>query len=229
MLRSVYASFSYLGIVALPAAFILGFRYDANAPLANTYFNLVLYAVFIGIHILMTMPALKDAVFGRPEGTTFERRIYVTISVVTWILVYGIHKPIGGVGFLPPVWLQFIGLCGVLLSVVAFFEFATFEGLGSLLGLPGTELSHSVGAETPLMTEGPYANIRHPMYRAACFEVFASLLIHPHTGQLLFAVLVATSFLAFIPFEEHQLIKARGDEYRDYIKRTPFRVLKGVW
>jgi protein-S-isoprenylcysteine O-methyltransferase Ste14 len=229
MLRSFYAAFSYLGAVALPAAFIMGFRYDANAPVDNVYFNLVLYAVFIAVHIIMTMPAFKRAVFGRPEGTISERQIFVTISVVTWVGVYALHKPVGGLSFVSPAWLQFIGICGVLLAVVAFFEFATFEGLASLLGLPGSELSHSVGTETPLMTQGSYAAIRHPMYRAACFEVFASLLIYPHMGQLLFAVLVAASFLGFVPFEERQLIKARGDEYREYMKRTPSRVFKGIW
>ncbi len=95
--------------------------------------------------------------------------------------------------------------------------------------MPGTELSHSVGAETPLMTEGPYARVRHPMYRAAFFYAFSSLLIHPNAGQLLFAVMVSASFLGFISFEERQLIKARGEEYRDYMRRTPYRVFHDLW
>ena len=99
----------------------------------------------------------------------------------------------------------------VLLSVFAFFEFANCEALDNLLGVPGAEISHSVGSETPLMTEGPYANVRQPMYRAAFFLTFSSLLIHPHTGQVLFATMVAASFLGFIPFEERLLLKARGE------------------
>ena len=58
-----------------------------------------------------------------------------------------------------------------------FFEFANFEALDNLLGVPGAEIRHSVGSETPLMTEDPYANVRHPMYRAAFFLTFSSLLI----------------------------------------------------
>ncbi|UCE87790.1 MAG: isoprenylcysteine carboxylmethyltransferase family protein [Deltaproteobacteria bacterium] len=229
MFKHAYWFFSYLGVMSFSAAFAMGFRHDPQAPFANLVFNVILYTVFIAVHILMTTPAFKKAVFGRPEGTTFERRIFVTVSVVTWVSVYWLHKPTGGFAFVAPAWLQFIGTCGLLLSVVAFFEFATFESLGRLLGLPGNELSHSAGAETPLMTEGPYASVRHPMYRAACFIVLCSLLIHPHAGQLLFAVLSAASFLGFVPFEEAQLVRARGEEYREYMRRTPFRAFRGVW
>jgi len=112
---------------------------------------------------------------------------------------------------------------------VSFYEFSTFENLGMFLGVPGAELAFSAGAETPLMTAGGYSRVRHPMYRAALVMNFASLLIHPNASQLFFAVLVTASFLLFIPFEEHQLLKARGDEYRAYQAATPYRVLRGVW
>ncbi|TDI95810.1 MAG: isoprenylcysteine carboxylmethyltransferase family protein [Deltaproteobacteria bacterium] len=229
MFNKLYWFFSYLGLMVLAASFVMGFRYEAGAPVGNILFNLGLYAIYIAVHIVMTLPAFKRAVFGHVEGTPAERRIYVTISILTWVGVYAFHQPVPGFAVNAPQWVQFIGLCDFLLSVVAFFEFATFESLGSLLGMPGSELSHSVGAETPLMTEGPYASVRHPMYRAAFFYAFSSLLIHPNTGQLLFAVMVSASFLGFIPFEERQLIKARGEEYRDYMRRTPYRVFHDLW
>ncbi len=229
MFSKLYWLFSYLGLMVLSASFVMGFRHEVGAPVSNVFFNLLLYGVFIAVHTVMTMPAFKQAVFGRPEGTPFERRVYVTVSVLTWVGVYWLHQPVPGFAFVAPQWLQFIGLCAVILSIVAFFEFATFEALGSLLGMPDTELSHSVGTETPLMTEGPYASVRHPMYRAAFFYTFSSLLIHPNAGQLMFAAMVSASFLGFISFEERQLIKARGDEYREYMGRTPYRVFHGVW
>ena len=182
MFKRLYWLFSYLGVMTLSAAFLMGFRYEPGAPVGNAIFNVLLYAVFIAVHIVMTMPAFKKAVFGRPEGTEFERRIYIAVSVVTWVGIYWLHQPVGGFAFPSPVWLQFVGLCAVLLSVVAFFEFATFESLGNLVGMPGSQLSHSVGGETPLMREGPYARVRHPMYRAAVFIVFASLLVHPNAS-----------------------------------------------
>jgi len=115
----------------------------------------------------------------------------------------------------------------VLLGVIPFFEFATIEGLGSLLGVPGRELSHAT--EAPLMTESPYASVRHPMYRDATLYMLASLLIHPNAGQLLFVIFGALGFLAFVPIEERQLMHARGEEYRSYMQVTRYRVFRGIW
>jgi protein-S-isoprenylcysteine O-methyltransferase Ste14 len=67
------------------------------------------------------------------------------------------------------------------------------------------------------------------MYRAAFFITFCSLFIHPNAAQLAFAMMVSLSFLGFVPFEEHQLIKARGEEYRNYKSATPYRVFQGIW
>jgi protein-S-isoprenylcysteine O-methyltransferase Ste14 len=44
----------------------------------------------------------------------------------------------------------------------------------------------------------------------------------------IYAAFIA-SFLAFIPFEERQLLRARGDAYRAYIGETPYRVFRGIW
>jgi protein-S-isoprenylcysteine O-methyltransferase Ste14 len=229
MLGRLYTPFAFLGAMSFSAAFFMGFRHEAGAPAANILFNIALFAAFIVVHIAMTMPAFKKVVFGRPEGTLFERQIYVTISIVTWVGLYCFHEPIGLFGFTSPAWLQFIGYCAMVLSVVGFFEFANFEVIGGLLGKPGTDLSHSVGNETPIMREGSYASVRHPMYRAAFFITFSSLLVHPNAAQLFFAILTSAGFLGFIPFEEHQLVKARGDDYRDYMRETPYRAFRGIW
>jgi methanethiol S-methyltransferase len=229
MINRAYWAFSYLGLMTVWASFIMGFRHEHDAPIGNLGFNILIYAAFIAVHIVMTMPSFKAAMFGARAGTAFERRIYIAITVVTWVAVYWLHRPIPGFAWPPPAWLRYAGVCAVLVSIAGFFEFATFEGLDQLLGISSARLSHSVGSETPLMTEGPYASVRHPMYRAAFFVTFSSLLIHPNAAQLLFAILTSVSFLGFIPFEEHQLLKARGDDYRAYMARTPYRVFRGIW
>ncbi len=229
MFARAYWLFACLGLMTFSASFIMGFRYDPNAPARNLVIDVAMYAAYIAVHIGMTLPSFKKAVYGRPEGTPAERQIYVTVAILTWLVLYGLHLPVGGVGFAPPAWLQYFGLCAVLLSFVGFFEFATFANLGQLLGVPGAELSHTAGSETPLMTEGPYAAVRHPMYRAAFFLTAASLVIHPNASQLLFAVLTAGSFVGFIPLEERQLLRSRGEAYRDYMRATPYRVFRGIW
>jgi protein-S-isoprenylcysteine O-methyltransferase Ste14 len=227
MSRALYAAFAYVGLLAVPATYIAGWRYDPMAPGANLYFDLVLFAAFIGVHFLMTTAWFKRAVYGRAEGTPTERRVYIGVSITTWVGLYVLHRPLPGPGFEAAPWLQFVGLCCVLLGVVGFFEFATLRGLGSLLGVPGLEVSHTV--EAPLMTEGPYASVRHPMYRAATLYMLASLLMHPNSAQLVFALLGALGFIAFVPIEERHLLRTRGDEYRAYMQVTRYRVFRGIW
>ena len=228
MWTPIYRLFAYLGLMTFWASFIMGFRHSPDTPITNLWFNVAIYAAFIAVHIALTMPSVKQAIYGDRAGTPVERQFYIMITVVTWVLLYWLHKPVPGFAWIAPAWLRYVGLCAMLLALMAFYEFATFAGLDQLLGI-APALSHSVGAESRLMTDGPYASVRHPMYRAAFFATFASLLVHPNAGQLLFAVLVTASFVGFIPFEEHQLLKARGDQYRAYMKQTPYRVFRGVW
>lgn len=225
----LYAFLAILGVMAIPASFIMGFRYDAGAPAINYLWNFLMYAAFMAVHIIMLLPGFKKAVYGQPQSKPLERRIYVTVSIVTWILVYVYHLPVSGPAFAAPVWLQFVGICGVFAGFLMFFEGMTFEFLRAFIGTPGTELSHSADAQTPLMTEGSYASVRHPMYRGAATYAFASLLIHPHAAQLQFAAMVSLSFILFIPFEERALIKARGDDYRRYMSVVRYRIFRGIW
>jgi hypothetical protein len=42
----------------------------------------------------------------------------------------------------------------------------------------------------------------------------ASVLIRPNAAQLAWALAIAATFILFIPIEERQLLRLRGDEYR---------------
>ena len=124
--------------------------------------------------------------------------------------------------------MHLFGLCLVLLCVFAFFEFASFPQMDGFLGVPGSTMSHSHGTETPLMTEGSDASVRHPMYRAFILLVLASLLIHPNPSQLMWALFFVITFAGFVPLEESHLLAARGQEYRTYKERTRYRIIPYV-
>ena len=228
-MRKLYWTFAYVGVMTPFAAFLYGFRYEAAAPRVNLLFDAGLFAAFITIHLLLTRPWFKRAAYGKPEGTQRERQVYVGVAIVTWVGLLILHRPVAGPGFTPPAWVTFLGICLMLLCQLSFFEGATFAMLNGFLGVPGSALSHSHGAETPLMTEGSYASVRHPMYRAALLSGLFSLLIHPNAAQLLWALFFGGTFVAFIPFEESQLVAARGEAYRAYRQRTRYRLFPGLW
>ena len=72
-----------------------------------------------------------------------------------------------------------------------------------------------------LVTTGPYARIRHPMYTGAFAWAVTVLLFTDHWG-------VGIGFLGFILFvvvfrvrsEEQALVEHFGDDYREYMART---------
>jgi protein-S-isoprenylcysteine O-methyltransferase Ste14 len=114
-------------------------------------------------------------------------------------------------------------------AVVLFFEGTTRESLDGILGVPGAAMQYSHGSETPLQTEGQYAQVRHPMYRAIILMGVAALVYHPNAAQLLWTIMLGVSFIAFIPAEEARLLAARGEEYRRYCERTRYRLFRGIW
>lgn len=215
--------------MTVSASFIAGFRYDPAAPFSNFFFNAILYLLFIAIHLIMTLPAFKRRVYGSSAGTLFERRVYITVSIITWVGVYWLHLPMSGVMLVAPDWLQFTGLCLVLLCMFAFFEYSNFEMMDGFIGMPESVLSHSADTRAPLLTQGSYGDVRHPMYRALILLTLSSLLIHPHAGQLFFAAAVSITFVVFIPLEEKMLLQARGDEYRFYMGKTGYRLFRRLW
>lgn len=224
-----YRVFAYFGLASVFGALLYGFRFDASAPNSNVAFNFGLYLVFAVPHLIMTSDRFKELVWGHPSGSPVERRVFITVGVLLWFGVLLFHKPLPGFGFDPPEWLRFIGVLGFLLSVVAFFEGSTFASLDGLLGVPGSHMSHSHGSETPLLTEGAYGRVRHPMYRAALLAGLCSVLIHGNAAAVFWALLIGSTFVFFIPIEESQLLAARGEAYIEYRQRTPYRLFRGVW
>ena len=73
MFKRAYWLFAYLGMMVVAASFLMGFRYSPDAPASNYVFNIVLYGVWVAVHIVMTMPGFKRAVYGSPGGTPLER------------------------------------------------------------------------------------------------------------------------------------------------------------
>jgi len=227
--RVAYRGFAYFGLASVFGSLLYGFRYDPGASWGNIAFDLALYAGFAVPHLIMTRGWWKRAVWGSAAGSPAERRVYIAVSVVTWLLVIALHRPLPGLAVAAPPAVTFIGAVFFMLSTMAFFQGISFAMVDGLLGVPGSAMSFSHGAETPLLTEGAYAGVRHPMYRAALCVGLSSILLHPHLAQLFWAVLVGGTFVAFIPIEERQLIASRGEAYLEYRRKTPYRLFRGIW
>ena len=224
-----YRVFGYVGLFSIFGAVMFGFRYEAGAPWSNLFWAVALYGAWVTVHLVMTSDGFKRAVYGSRAGSATERRVYIVVTVTTWLAVLWYHPPLPGpaTNLSEPV--RFAGAVGFLIAFFAFFEGMSFAALDGLIAAPGTEMAYSHGAETKLFTEGRYAKVRHPMYQAVIQAGLCSLLMHANLAQFVWVMMIGATFIAFIPIEEARLLAKRGDEYNAYILQTPWRLVRRVW
>ncbi len=138
---------------------------------------------------------------------------------------------------------SFFALLGLLLAYAFFpgslsaFSFPfpdSLRGLGFLLGLSGLALwtwaQVALGSEwSPqlqlrekhhLVTAGPYARMRHPIYSAMIVWAGGLALTSANWIFVAIALLVGAVFFVRVPREEQMMIDEFGEEYREYMKRT---------
>lgn len=86
-----------------------------------------------------------------------------------------------------------------------------------LAGVPELDLD-----EKPrLLTEGPYAIIRHPRYMEVVIGVFGYALIANYVGAYAMALLSLPLVHALVLLEERELVDRFGEEYAAYSARVP--------
>ena len=78
-----------------------------------------------------------------------------------------------------------------------------------------------VRKDTVLVTNGLYACVRHPIYLGAFIFLVALSLVAANLIILLPTLALLTLLYTSIEEEEVMLIDRFGDEYREYMKRTP--------
>jgi protein-S-isoprenylcysteine O-methyltransferase Ste14 len=131
-----------------------------------------------------------------------------------WIALYAINRPWMGKFAVPfPSWLRWVGFALGIASLV--FWTWTQVALGRNWS-PQLQLRE----EHHLVTSGPYARIRHPLY-TAMFGYGASIALV--TANWVFVILTAAMIVAIIariPREERMMIDKFGEEYKVYMKRT---------
>ncbi len=111
--------------------------------------------------------------------------------------------------------LPFVGLLlGVLGVALAVWGRVTFA-------VEGTEIIPTSSQNKKLVTRGPFAYTRNPMYLGLGL---LTLGIAFYAGTILFFLVPAVLFFlcggTFIPFEEAKMRRQFGDQYTDYTRRV---------
>ena len=80
-----------------------------------------------------------------------------------------------------------------------------------------------------LVTHGMYKYIRHPHYLSVYLVFFGPPLLFRSIVALLFAALLLLLTPKGLKEEEAHLTKQYGDEYREYMKKVPWKLIPNVY
>jgi len=156
----------------------------------------------------------EDAVKREGGRGVFVIRVIGFFALITFLVMYFIGaKWIDIFMFTLPAWLRWVGFCIGILSV-AFWTWTqvTLDTQWSAQ-LQLTKDHH-------LITSGPYARIRHPLYTGMFGWCAALSLLTANWIFVMVCVFSIAGLLWRIPKEEQMMIEAFGDEYKAYMQRT---------
>ena len=158
-----------------------------------------------------------------PDGKAIEReggrgyfvfRVIIFVALIVFLVMYFAGTKWTNAFLFPlPAWLRWAGFAlGIVTVIFWTWVQVTLDTQWS----PQLQLTKG----HRLITTGPYARIRHPLYAGMCgWFVSLSLL----TANWIFVsacVLTFAGLLWRIPREEQMMIETFGNEYKEYMKRT---------
>jgi protein-S-isoprenylcysteine O-methyltransferase Ste14 len=121
-----------------------------------------------------------------------------------------------------PRWLEAAGAICFLLAIYVFHIVMRENTYASAVVKVDTERGHKV------ISTGPYAWVRHPMYGGAIFYLVGAPLLLGSWYALAIGIILI-GILALRAVWEEQTLMAELPGYADYAQRVRYRMLPGVW
>jgi len=198
-------------------------RFDMNTDDAFTIIFWTLLAVMLSMRSWFAFRVsrtgeriLPDRAARQREGF-WPRAVEALFSLLFIALILQVCFQGGSLvrkfAFPAPGWLRWTGL-GLGITSVGLFAW-THVTLGRFWST-----CLQLRPDHRLITAGPYARIRHPMYSAILGWMMSLGLVAANWIPFVFAALSALNFILRIQPEEEMMLQQFGDEYRAYMKRT---------
>jgi len=157
--------------------------------------------------------------FWRRLGAKVALTINTVVMVSCLVGLWFVREPLLGadLGTHWPLVALGVALAAVAIRIgIARKKYLTFR---ILAGVP--ELASAPEDQGTLLTEGPYARIRHPRYVEIVFATFAYAFVANYVGVYILALLTPPVVHLVVLMEERELRDRFGEEYEVYSARVP--------
>ncbi len=212
---------AFLGFVAFVAGVLPQSVRLASTPLQAALADVALVLVFALQHSVMARQGFKDA-WTRIVPKPVERSTYVLAASLALGAVILLWQPLPGAiwtvespaaaGFL---WAVFaFGWATVLFTTFLIDHFELFGLRQAWTYASGRAVPHAT-----FKTPSVYRLVRHPMQLGFVIALWAAPAMT--LDRLALAVLFTAYIVTALVFEERDLVRAFGDEYREYQRRVP--------
>ncbi|MBT8471212.1 MAG: isoprenylcysteine carboxylmethyltransferase family protein [Marinicaulis sp.] len=189
--------------------------------LAGVALNIALLLFFGAQHSIMARPGFKRA-WTKIVPAYLERSLYLVGTVIALVLLFAGWQPMNDV-----VWavenqivatiLAWLSIAGFGLVVLSTFQFDHFEMFGLQQGW--RRFKNIAASASSFKIPFLYGFIRHPLYLGFLIAFWSAPLMT--AGHLLFAAIWTAYIFVAVGYEERDLIDYFGDNYRDYMQKTP--------
>lgn len=183
--------------------------------------------------IVLLVPALLvGAWLFRNDPALLERRMRMKEPEKQQRAIIGLAYPVFFAAFLLPGFDRRFEWSSVPVAVVLLADVLVFLGYGMFFLVMRTNPYASrvieVAPEQTVVTTGPYAVVRHPMYLGAVLMYVLSPLALGSWWALIPGAMMIPVFVARILNEETVLRRDLAG-YEDYARKTRYRLIPGVW
>ncbi|WP_266181336.1 methyltransferase family protein [Dyella humicola] len=180
----------------------------------------------IGVWLLKTNPDLLAERMKSPISRDQAARdraviIAMVLCFFAWFMLMGLDARRFGWSH-TPTWAQVLGACLIIVAFCGWAQVLRTNHFASVMIRLQKERAQTV------ISSGPYAVVRHPMYSyALLLFIGAPLLLGSLWGLL--GLVVFLPLLALRIFGEEAMLMDGLPGYRDYASKVRFRLLPGVW
>ncbi len=191
------------------------------------------WAFFLTLSVSTTLVTIYIALYDKKLlesrlrlGPTVEKRptqkIIVTAGLLVYVAAFVISVFDHRFGWSPgvPTWLSLLGDALAALGILIYFLVIRENRFAAS--------TVDVAEGQTVVSTGPYAIVRHPMYAAAILVFMGMPLALGSWWGLLFVPLFIGGF-AWRLLDEEKFLRANLPGYADYMREVPYRLIPNVW